>query len=159
MPEHYGEQIRKSGDELNAATIVEIWNDDGIAGVARELGCTARQAQEVAARAGRAVREGRDLKPNEIPTNAVAAAKSRRPPKIGRAFTDAEVREMAEKVAPAALVGLTAEEYRDYQARQQEEERRARNDAINPAYNKPVPIPGFESHEDRQRRLRERASR
>jgi hypothetical protein len=145
---------------VNAAQIVELANDDGIAAVARELNCTARQATEVTTLARKAFAQGRDLPADAIPTGTVAAARAVHPARIGHAFTDAEVRAMAEKVAPAALVGLTAEEYHEHQRAEQERERRARNKANDPAYDKPGPMPiGFESHEERARRLRERVSR
>jgi hypothetical protein len=114
---------------MNAAQIIELVEEDGINGVVRELGITRRQAEQVAALARRAFNEGRNLSPDEIPTGTVARSMAVHPSsmRIGHAFTDAEVREIADKIIPPALVGMTAEEYREHQRTEQERLRRERN--------------------------------
>jgi hypothetical protein len=121
MPEHYGEQIRKSGDAMNDAAIVRLADEDGLEAVAEQFGCTRQQAENVIERARARVKA---MHPGRIGRNGEKAL-----PRIGHAFSDPEVREMAEKVAPAALVGLSADEYRAYQQAEKERLRRERNAA------------------------------
>jgi hypothetical protein len=115
---------------MNAAKIAELANEDGISAVARELGCTIKQASDIAALARRAVRAGRNLNPIDLPYGTVAAAKAVHPAgRIGHAFTDAEVADMADAIVPRALVGLSAEEHYEYQRAEQDRLRRERNAA------------------------------
>jgi hypothetical protein len=101
------------GDVMNAGAIVALADGpDGIAAVAAQLDCGRQQAETIIERARARVRDG---------------AKAARPPKIGRAFTDAEVRAMADKIIPPALVGMTADEYHAYQEAEKERLRRERN--------------------------------
>jgi hypothetical protein len=112
---------------VNAATIAELANSDGVSAVARELGCTRRQAEQVAALARRALNEGRELPLDAIPHGTVARAKAMHPARIGHAFTDAEVKAMVDEIIPPALVGMTAEQHYEYQRAEQERLRRERN--------------------------------
>jgi hypothetical protein len=66
------------GDEMNAAAIVRLADEDGIEAVATEFGCTRRQAEDVVTRARARVRDGDTVGGVKVPS------------RIGRAFTDAE---------------------------------------------------------------------
>jgi hypothetical protein len=62
---------------MDAVEIAAIADQDGTAGVQRALGCSARQAEEVTVAARRALRQGRDLDPSEIPAGSVGTSQAR----------------------------------------------------------------------------------
>jgi hypothetical protein len=62
---------------LNAEEIAAIADQEGTAGVQQALGISARQAEQVTVFARRALRQGRDLDPNEIPVGSVSTSRAR----------------------------------------------------------------------------------
>jgi hypothetical protein len=62
---------------LNAEEIITIADQEGTAGVQQALGLSARQAEQVTVAARRALRQGRDLDPNEIPVGSVSVSQAR----------------------------------------------------------------------------------
>jgi hypothetical protein len=106
-----------------AAELVELVESDGVGALAGALGVTRRQADQVVTLARRALREGRDLEPDELPTGTVHAAVRRQrataaPPaptahavEVGRilgrldALDDARTRPSADQLAAQAEVG------------------------------------------------------
>jgi len=62
---------------MDAVEIAAIADADGTVGVQRALGISARQAEQVTVAARRALRQGRDLDPNEIPVGSVSVSQAR----------------------------------------------------------------------------------
>ena len=112
-----------------AVEFVDLVDKLGIADVQRVFGCSKRAAEDVILLARRAVAQGRRYEVLEPPSGAAAVANYRRPPMPGRAFTDAEVAELAAGIDPPELRGLTADEKYARQRERLEQDRRARNQA------------------------------
>jgi hypothetical protein len=108
---------------------VELADKRGVADVQRVFGCSKRAAEDVVLQARRAVAMGDRYAVLEPPSGAAAVASYKRPGRIGRAFTDAEVRELAAGIDPPALRGKTAEERYAIQQAEQDRLRRERNAA------------------------------
>jgi hypothetical protein len=112
-----------------AIEYVELVDKRGIADVQRIFGCSRRAADQVVLQARRMVAQGYRYEVLDPPSGAAAVAVQDRAPRIGHAFTDAEVQEMAAGIDPPELKGLTAEERHARFGAEQDRLRRERNAA------------------------------
>jgi hypothetical protein len=94
---------------MNAATIVELADEEDTSAVARALGCSVRQAKEVTALARRAFAGGYDLPPEMIPHGTVSISKAAHPAGRHRVVTDAEARQLAQAIDPPEMHSYEAQ--------------------------------------------------